>query len=39
MESLGTNNGGIGGKRKIEDEIELAKQKAQAIVARLLNNA
>ncbi|KAJ8450826.1 hypothetical protein Cgig2_032451 [Carnegiea gigantea] len=31
-------NGG-GGKRKIDDEIELAKQKAQAIAARFLNDA
>ncbi|KNA15058.1 hypothetical protein SOVF_101630 [Spinacia oleracea] len=41
MESLGTNNGGsgVGGKRKIEDQVELAKQKAQAIAARLLSDA
>ena len=31
-------NGGRGGKRKIDDEIELAKQKAQAIAARFLND-
>ncbi|XP_021738485.1 far upstream element-binding protein 1-like [Chenopodium quinoa] len=43
MESLGNNNGGsgggVGGKRKIEDQVELAKQKAQAIAARLLSDA
>jgi len=36
-EALGANNSG--GKRKIEDEIELAKQKAQAIAARILSDA
>ncbi|KAH9620843.1 hypothetical protein KSS87_011825 [Heliosperma pusillum] len=29
----------VGGKRKIEEEIELAKQKAQAIAARLISDA
>lgn len=33
------NGGGAGGKRKIDDEIELAKQKAQAIAARFLSDA
>lgn len=36
-EAFGTTNSG--GKRKIEDEIELAKQKAQAIAARILSDA
>ncbi|XP_074292927.1 uncharacterized protein LOC141619806 [Silene latifolia] len=29
----------VGGKRKIDEEIELAKQKAQAIAARLISDA
>lgn len=40
---MGANGGGgatAGGKRKIDDdEIELAKQKAQAIAARFLSDA
>lgn len=36
-EPLGASNGG--GKRKIDDEIKLAKQKAEAIAARILSDA
>ncbi|XP_057534758.1 uncharacterized protein LOC130813065 [Amaranthus tricolor] len=39
MESVGASDGSGGGKRKIEDAVELAKQKAQAIAARLLSGA
>ncbi|KMT00555.1 hypothetical protein BVRB_9g218540 [Beta vulgaris subsp. vulgaris] len=39
MESQGTNNGGIRRKTKLEEKIELVKQKTQAVATRLLNDA